>query len=157
MCWGSSICVCGYTVRRGQARSSLACMGLGLPRPPVHRLTGGPGCTGRHIGHSPTSGPNEAALGHSPLCCWGPGVLLRLGGVIPKSGVVDPLGVCIWTQRALAGMEGWWALRVSVSGPLQLLTVVLTPLSQPVLDLPEFEGPWNVAEGQRCFRGSGVF
>lgn len=48
-------------------------------------------------------------------------------------------------------------MRVSVSGPLQLLTVVLTPLSQPVLDLPEFEGLWNVAEGQRCFRGSDVF
>ena len=42
-------------------------------------------------------------------------------------------------------------------GPLQLPTMVLTILTQPVLDLPEFEGPWNVAAVLRCFRCSGMF
>ena len=36
-------------------------------------------------------------------------------------------------------------------GLLQLFTMVLTIFPLPVLDLPEFEGPWNVGRGSEVF------
>ena len=59
-------------------------------------------------------------------------------------------GGCSWTQRA----KSWDGRVVSNEGSLgllQLFTMVLTIFPLPVLDLPEFEGPWNVGRGSEVF------
>lgn len=65
-----------------------------------------------------------------------------------KLGVVDLSG---FSQPGAGRGKQWGSL-----GLLQRLSMVLTILSKPVLDLPELEGSWKVTKVLRCFRGSGM-
>ena len=100
------------------------------------------GSTGRHMGWLHSSG-----LGHTlgTLCC----AAGDPGCCDSEVGCCRPLGVL--PAQGWGGGKQWGSL-----GLLQRLSMVLTILSQPVLDLPELEGSWKVTKVLRCFRGSGM-